>query len=114
MTRQSVDAYDLPKRVARYDADMAVMHPNRSKMVDVALAVLDLDRGAQLKALDLGPGTGYFPARFLEAFPVSRAEAIDGAEAMLDLARERLGPAASRVTFRGGDFRDLARMCAGG
>lgn len=113
MSADSIEAYDLPERVARYDADMAIMHPNRSKVVEVALEVLDLDRGAQWKALDLGVGTGYFTARFLEAFPASRVDAIDGAEAMFDLARERLGPAASRVTFRAGDFRDLARICAG-
>ena len=33
----SIDAYDLPARVASYDADMDVMHPNRTKMVDTAL-----------------------------------------------------------------------------
>jgi hypothetical protein len=33
MDKQSIEAFNLPERVSRYDADMAVMHPNRSKMV---------------------------------------------------------------------------------
>jgi len=113
MTGESVDAYDLPERVARYDADMAVMHPNRSKMVQIALEVLPFEPDAHLKALDLGAGTGYFSARFLEGFPNCRVHAIDGAEAMLDLARERLGDKSSAVRFRVGDFRDLRAIFAG-
>lgn len=31
MTRESINAYDLPDRVLSYDADMAIMHPNRTK-----------------------------------------------------------------------------------
>jgi len=113
MTTQSFDAYDLPERVARYDADMAVMHPHRSKMVQVALEVLPSEPNAHLQALDLGAGTGYFSAKFLEAFPASSVHALDGAQAMLDLARERLGERGSAVTFHVGDFRDLRAIFAG-
>ncbi|MGB8326897.1 MAG: hypothetical protein WCE48_04890 [Steroidobacteraceae bacterium] len=61
MKRQSIDAYDLPQRVASYDADMDLMHPNRSKMVRVALQILPYLREAPLWALDLGAGTGEKP-----------------------------------------------------
>jgi hypothetical protein len=37
---RSIKAYDIPERVASYDAEMELMHPNRSKMVAVALEVL--------------------------------------------------------------------------
>ena len=37
MTGDSITAYDLPERVARYDADMDIMHPNRYQMIRVAL-----------------------------------------------------------------------------
>jgi hypothetical protein len=30
MNKKGIMAYDLPERVASYDADMAVMHPNRT------------------------------------------------------------------------------------
>ena len=113
MTGGSIDAYDLPERVARYDADMAVMHPNRAKMVEVALAVLPFGREEPLSALDIGAGTAYFTARFLGAFPRARVHALDGAEAMIELAAERLGPRRESVTFSVGDFRDLGRILAG-
>ena len=31
-----ITAYDVPKRIASYEADMDIMHPNRHKMVEVA------------------------------------------------------------------------------
>ena len=40
MTEQSIAAYDVSQRVQSYDADMELMHPNRSKMVQVAIEVL--------------------------------------------------------------------------
>ena len=113
MSQGSIDAYDLPERVARYDADMAVMHPNRSRMVEIALEVLPFGREEPLQALDIGVGTGYFTARFLEAFPRASVHALDGAEAMIELAKERLGRRQQNVMFSVGDFRDLGRILAG-
>ena len=113
MSQGSIDAYDLPEPVARYDADMAVMHPNRSRMVEIALEVLPFGREEPLQALDIGVGTGYFTAKFLEAFPLASVHALDGAEAMIELARERLGRRQQNVMFSVGDFRDLGRILAG-
>jgi ubiquinone/menaquinone biosynthesis C-methylase UbiE len=113
MPQGSIDAYDLPERVARYDADMAVMHPNRPKMVEIALEVLPFGREEPLQALDIGVGTGYFTAKFLEAFPLASVHALDGAEAMIELAKERLGRRQQNVMFSVGDFRDLGRILAG-
>ena len=113
MCQGSIDAYDLPERVARYDADMAVMHPNRSRMVEIALEVLPFGPEEPLEALDIGVGTGYFTARFLEAFPLASVHALDGAEAMIELAKERLGRRQQNVMFSVGDFRDLGRILAG-
>ncbi len=39
-------------------------------------------------ALDLGCGPGDIPIRLARAFPRARIDAVDGAEAMLDLARD--------------------------
>src|SRR3970040_1860228 len=91
MGKGSIDAYDLPERVDRYDAERAVMPPNRAKMVEVALEVLPFGAEEPLSALDIGVGTGYFTARFLAAFPRAGVHALDGAEALIELARERLG-----------------------
>jgi tRNA (cmo5U34)-methyltransferase len=112
MSRKSIRAYDLPKRVAAYDADMDLMHPNRSKMVQVALEVLPFHSDAPLRALDLGVGTGYFSERFLEAFPQSSVHALDRARTMIDLAKARLGGRGKSVGFRVGDLRDLGQLFA--
>ena len=113
MTEQSIAAYDVSQRVKTYDADMELMHPNRSKMVQVALEVLPFPKTAALQAIDLGIGTGYFTERFLNNFPNSRVLGIDGAQAMIELAKARLISLASRVEFVIGDFRRLQELAPG-
>jgi tRNA (cmo5U34)-methyltransferase len=110
MTRQSIEAYDVTQRVESYDRDMELMHPNRSKMVQVVLEVLPFPKTSQIRAIDLGVGTGYFTDRFLKHFPNSEVVAVDGARAMIDLAKARLGSLASRVEFVVGDFRNLQQL----
>jgi hypothetical protein len=49
VSRQTIVAYDLPERVAAYDADMELMHPNRSKMVHIMSAsLLNVSPGVRL------------------------------------------------------------------
>ena len=110
MTERSIAAYDVSHRVKTYDADMELMHPNRSKMVQIALEVLAFPKTASLRAIDLGIGTGYFTERFLNNFPNSRVLGIDGAQAMIELAKARLTSLASRVQFVIGDFRKLQEL----
>jgi tRNA (cmo5U34)-methyltransferase len=110
MTEQSIAAYDVSHRVTTYDTDMDLMHPNRSKMVQVALEVLPFPRTAALRGIDLGIGTGYFTERFLSHFPNSHVLGIDGAHAMIELAKARLASLASRVEFVIGDFRNLQEL----
>ena len=92
---------------------MELMHPNRSKMVQVAIEVLPFPRTAALRAIDLGIGTGYFTKQFLNHFPNSRVLGIDGAQAMVELAKARLTSLASRVQFVIGDFRNLQQLAPG-
>jgi len=110
MGRRSIDAFSAPEKVAAYDADMELMHPNRSRMVEIAVEVLPFEPGAALTALDLGAGTGHFTAMFLQAYPRAKVVAVDGAEAMLELAKARLGGKAEAVEFVTGDFRDLRSL----
>lgn len=107
MKSNSIAAYELPARVASYDADMDVMHPNRHKMVDVALEILPFEAPAIITALDLGTGTGFFTQKFLEWFPQARVICVDGSSSMVELARARLARLAARVDFYIGDFRQL-------
>ena len=110
MSERSIAAYDVLQRVKTYDADMELMHPNRSKMVQIALEVLPISRTTALRAIDLGMGTGYFSERFLQEFPNSRVLGIDGAPAMIELAKARLKSFKSRVEFVTGDFRKLQEL----
>src|SRR5215469_2057247 len=110
MNKRSIGAYDVSQRVESYDADMELMHPNRSKMIQIALEFLPFPKTTALRAIDLGAGTGYFAARFLNHFPKSEVFVIDGAGAMIELARARLRSLASRVQFVIGDFRNLQQL----
>lgn len=115
MKSTSIEAYDLPDRVAQYDADMEIMHPLRWKMIDVALDVIPFAHDAGLKVLDLGVGTGAFSKRLLERFPKARVVAVDGAASMFGLAKARLGALADRVDWVLSDFRGLSEaLLAGG
>jgi ubiquinone/menaquinone biosynthesis C-methylase UbiE len=111
---ETIKAYDLPERVASYDADMDLMHPNRSKMLEVMLELLPIDRDAAFSALDLGVGTGFFSHAVLARFPNCRVIAVDGASTMIDMAKSRLHAMAARVDFRTGDFRHLRELLADG
>ena len=110
MSERSIAAYDVLQRVKTYDSNMELMHPNRSKMVQIALEVLPISRTTALQAIDLGIGTGYFSERFLSEFPNSRVLGIDGASAMIELAKARLKSFKSRVEFVTGDFRKLQEL----
>lgn len=112
MNTRGIDAYDLPERIVSYDADMEVMHPNRSKMVQVALDILPFPPDTPLKAADLGVGTGYFTERFLRHFPGATVVAVDGAPAMMDLVDARLADLHRRATFIVGDFRNVAQLAS--
>src|ERR1044071_673548 len=113
MTEQSIAAYDVSQRVKTYDADMELMHPNRAKMVQIAIEMLPFSNTAALRAIDLGIGTGYFTEQFLTHFPNSRVLGVDGAQAMVELAKERLKSLTSQVEFAIGDFRQLQQLIPG-
>jgi ubiquinone/menaquinone biosynthesis C-methylase UbiE len=107
MSSDSIDAYDLPERVRRYDADMDIMHPLRHKMIEIALDILPFPDEQALKVLDLGVGTGAFTRRFLEKYPNAEVVAIDGSLAMIELARVRLMEYSHRVEYLVSDFRAI-------
>jgi ubiquinone/menaquinone biosynthesis C-methylase UbiE len=107
---ESIKAYDIPERVAGYDSDMELMHPNRNKMLQIMLELLPIPAEASFTALDLGVGTGVFSSAILFRFPNCRVIAVDGAASMVEMAKSRLGPLAKRVDFRTGDFRYLREL----
>lgn len=114
MTNRGTQAYDVPARVAAYDRDMRIMHPNRERMIEVALDFLPASPDAPLRFLDLGAGTGLFAAAVLARHPRASVVAVDGAAEMSRMAEARLGRDAVRVDFVVGDFRDLGALLAPG
>ncbi|MGO9227891.1 MAG: class I SAM-dependent methyltransferase [Bryobacteraceae bacterium] len=105
MNSSSVRAYEIAARVAAYDADMDLMHPNRHKMVEVIIAVLAASTPDPRLVVDLGTGTGFLLERLLRRFPNCRAVAVDGSQQMVAEAKSRLGTLAQRVAFAIGDLR---------
>jgi len=108
-SRRSVEAYDQVDRVSRYDRDMDLMHPNRHRMVAVALEILSEREPLSTVALELGIGTGFFASRFLQRHKKATIIGIDGAASMIELARARLLEAgvADRVRFKTSSFEEL-------
>jgi tRNA (cmo5U34)-methyltransferase len=106
----SIGAYDDRARIAKYDADMEVMHPNRGKMADIALDFLACQNPAPRQVLDLGCGTGFVAQRLLARFPDVTITALDGAQNMLNLAASRLKAVSAQVRYLRADFRDLAAL----
>ena len=103
---RSVEAYSADERVRRYDVDMDLLHPNRHKMVEIALEVLPFTREDRLRALDLGIGTGFLASRFLQEYPHSTLIGLDGSEAMLELASARLSDSRCGVKLIPARFED--------
>lgn len=104
MSSESIEAYDPPERVRRYDADMDIMHPLRHKMIEIAVDFLPLPHTQALKVLDLGVGTGAFSLRILERYLNSEIVGIDGSLSMLELAKVRLREFSHRAEFLVSDF----------
>lgn len=105
--KESIAAYELKERVERYDIEMEIMHPNRSKMCDIAIEFLPFNNTDQIRALDLGAGTGFFTKKFLESFTKAHVIALDGAASMIELAKARLGSLCTSIDFVVADFKNL-------
>lgn len=113
MDSSSSDAYDFPERVARYDRDMDIMHPLRSKMIEIGVEVLPFDAAEKLRVLDLGVGTGVFSKQLMTAYPKASIVAVDGAASMLDLTATRLTNLSERIQWVHADFRALPNQITG-
>lgn len=74
-----------------YDAARKRLIPMFDPFYDTAARALELARGPVTRVLDLGAGTGLLSERVLAAHPSAELLLLDGAPAMLEQARERLG-----------------------
>jgi tRNA (cmo5U34)-methyltransferase len=74
-----------------YDAARRRLVPMFDTFYGTAVQALGLARGPITRVLDLGAGTGLLSERVLAAHPDAELVLLDGAPAMLDEARARLG-----------------------
>jgi tRNA (cmo5U34)-methyltransferase len=87
---------------AAFDAEAATYEAPRRRLIPpfdafygIAVDALALIGGRPKRVLDLGAGTGILAARVAAAYPDADLVLVDGAPAMLEQARERLGDEAS-------------------
>ncbi|MGB6453705.1 MAG: class I SAM-dependent methyltransferase [Streptosporangiaceae bacterium] len=74
----------------------------------IAASVVKLERQDARLIVDIASGPGDFLAVFLEQFPEARGIWTDVSDAMLALARDRLGRFGDRVDYRIADMTNLA------
>jgi tRNA (cmo5U34)-methyltransferase len=86
-----------------YDAARRRLVPMFDTFYGTAVRALELVRGPITRVLDLGAGTGLLSERVLAAHPGAELVLLDGAPAMLDQARGRLG---DRAVYQVGDLTD--------
>ncbi len=92
------------ERAAGYEAEAIRGIPRRDEMLDALVGALPVDAR---DILELGCGPGALTARLVDHYPRANVTAVDAAAEMLDVARERLGPAAERVRFVASTFEDF-------
>jgi tRNA (cmo5U34)-methyltransferase len=97
-------ASHLGIRLRDYDARIRTFIPHYEAILDAAAdALASMGRRAPVM-LDLGTGTGSLAARAMKTVPAARLVGIDSDDALLAVARKRLG---GRLTTLSGDFQAL-------
>lgn len=90
---------------ASYDAARRALIPPFDRFYGAAVEALELAGEPVRRVLDLGAGTGLLSGMVAAAYPQAELVLVDGAPAMLDLARERLRGHAT-VSYVAADLRD--------
>lgn len=92
-------------------ADSAMQkRPWRTEFFDAFAAAIAGQAAAAGRVLELGSGPGFLAEHLLAARPEIEYVALDFSAAMHQLARQRLGELAARVTFVERNFRDAQWM----
>jgi tRNA (cmo5U34)-methyltransferase len=81
----------------QYTALRRRLVPDYDRFYGTVVDVLSLQAQPPRRVLDLGAGTGLLSAAVLAAFPEVEIELLDGSEAMLAEAAQRLGDAVAAV-----------------
>jgi tRNA (cmo5U34)-methyltransferase len=104
MTDSMLDApAAFDAQAATYEAPRRRLIPPFEAFYGIAVDALALIGGPPKRVLDLGAGTGILAARVAAAYPDADLVLVDGAPAMLEQARARLG---DEVALHVADLRD--------
>lgn len=105
-----VDRWHDPDFAATWDQSASVGNPTRAEMLDILLTIVAREYRPGTAILDLGIGSGQVETLLFERLPAARVVGVDGAAAMLALARQRLAAVADRVTLVEHDFAAIATL----
>lgn len=95
-------------RLEEYDARIRTFIPGYDEMIEAAASALGALESTTPHVIDLGTGTGALAARCAHVLPEARFTVVDEDADMLRVARERLEPRTSNVTFVHSSFVDIA------
>lgn len=73
-----------------YDARVRKIIPRYDEMLDVLVSCIGPREDQEIRAIDLGCGTGAVSKLVMEAYPETRLTCLDMTEKMMDVAKERL------------------------
>lgn len=87
---KTVENYDLI-RAKKYDEESDFDKGNRMQHCDVLKYILSYKESEVKNFLELGCGTGFYSAIFVERYPHMNGYLLDGSRDMLQVAKEKLG-----------------------
>jgi len=96
------------QKVAYFLANADIIVPRRDEQLNLLVELLRCPAEARLSLLDLGAGFGAVTERMLDRYPSAIVTCVDGSDAMVRHARERLRQYGERVRMFKADLADAS------
>ncbi len=93
-------------RVAEYVERMDQQDAERQPVFDLLTRLVQAEKDAPIRVLDIGTGYGPVATACLDAFPNATAVGLDVSEAMMEAGRPRMARFAERFAYMHGDFAE--------
>ncbi len=95
-------------KVAYFLANANIIVPRRAEQINLLIELLPQPTNAPISVLDLGAGFGAITERILEHHPRVTVTSVDGSDAMIAHARERLNKYGDRVKIFKADLAEAS------
>jgi tRNA (cmo5U34)-methyltransferase len=99
-------------KVAYFLANADIIVPRRAEQMNLLVQLLPQTSSSSFSILDLGAGFGAVTERLLEHYPRANATCVDGSDAMVTHARERLQKFGDRVRIQKADLAEASWRAA--